>query len=245
MASFQVQAPDGAYSTVSHREFFEVLNNGEGYLYYKQGGKHLAMQPTTSNIEALKACRQAENAENYGFAASSRCLDAKGHLCRYQHDKNGRIIRNDAGNPISAKCGDCPRDGWIAGKRENCCIHDRCNENDCAYCRRHRDYRIPLSLEQFEEDEDSGYGYDGIRFSIADPSVDILADLEADELNSALHFAIIDGLSFDEQAVINAIYHEKHSQRAFASEYGLSRRAVKNIHDHALDTLRNILKDFV
>ena len=70
MASFQVQAPDGAYSTVSHREFFEVLNNGEGYLYYKQGGKHLAMQPTTSNIEALKACRQAENAENYGFAAS-------------------------------------------------------------------------------------------------------------------------------------------------------------------------------
>ena len=245
MATFIIQVHDGSFSFVNHDEFFETLNSNGDFLYYKQGGTHIALLPTASNTEMLKICRQAENAENYEFAVNSRCLDANGHLCRYRHDANGRIIRNAAGKPISAKCSECSRDGWIAGNRENCCLRNYCTVKDCEYCQQPREYRTLLSLERITENNDDGNGFDGIAFGIVDSNADIVAILESAELLSVLRNVIISELSPDERAVINAIYRKNLSQRAFASESGMSRRVVKRIHDRALETLRENLKDFI
>ena len=243
MTSFQIQNTDGTLSTVSHGEFFEILNNEDGFLYYKQGGTHLALLSTALNEETLRCCRQAENAENYNFAANSRCRDNKGHLCRYQHDANGSVIRNADGNPVSAKCGDCPRDGWTAGNRANCCIRNYCKVNDCTYCPHHREYRVPLSLERFLDDDYDGGDAGGAEFGFADPGADILTALENDELNSALHIAL-NQLPSGERAVLKTIFWGKLSQRAYATESGMSRSVVKRLYDRGLASLKNILKDF-
>ena len=132
MATFQAQEHDGTLTSVSHKEFFEILNNSKNYLYYKRGGTHLALLPSISNESALRLCRQAENAENLIIAVESRCRDDKGQVCQYQHDEHGRIIRNNTGKPIKAKCGDCPRNGWTGGNRENCCIRNSCRTVDCT-----------------------------------------------------------------------------------------------------------------
>ena len=97
MPVFQIQETDGSLSSVSHKEFFEILNDGCGFLYFKRGGRHIALQPTATNEETLRICRQADNAENYIHAMETRCRDEKGCICRYQRDDNGGIIRNASG----------------------------------------------------------------------------------------------------------------------------------------------------
>lgn len=243
MTTFQIQNNDGMLSSVSHKDFFEILNGKNTYLYYKQGGTHLAMLPTAENEETIRICRQADNAENYAFATASRCLDEKGHLCRYQHDANGKVIRDETGKPVSAKCGNCPRDGWIAGERENCCIRNYCKVTDCAHCPHDREYRVPLSLERFADENYDSNEYSDRIYTAADPNADIQAALESDELSSALHIAIT-RLTPNEQTVIKAIYWKGVSQRTYATDSGMSRSAVKRLYDRALESLKNILKDF-
>jgi len=243
VVTFQIQGQGGEMSPASHKEFYKTLKDGSGHLCYDSGGTHIAMLPTETNKETIRVCRQADNAENYSFAANSRCLDVKGHLCRYQHDENGNVIRNKAGNPVSAKCGQCPRDGWIAGKRENCCIRNYCKTDDCAYCMKHREYRTPLSLERFAEDEYDGSEVDGAGYCVVDPQADIQTILESDELNSALYIAISQ-LSFVEQSVIAAIYWDKLSLRAYAAENGMSKSTAHRLHNDALKSLRKILKNY-
>ena len=243
MTTFQIQNDDTNFSEVSHKEFFKIINESNDYLYYKQGGCHIAMLPTEKNAKTLHVCRQLENAENYGRAVNSRCRDEKGHVCRYQHNANGSIIRNEAGKPVSAKCSECPRDGWIAGKRENCCIRNYCKVADCTYCTRRREYHAPISLEWLMEDKGNLNETDGGGFSIADPAADILAILERDELNSAL-YAAIDRLPSDEKAVLKALYWDQLTQRAYAAKAGISKSEVNRRHIRALEALRISLKDF-
>jgi len=243
VVTFQIQEQDGQFSQVSHKEFYETLNNGDGYLYYNSGGRHMALLPTATNEETIRICRQADNAENYGFASSNRCLDAKGRLCRYQHDENGSVIRNKAGNPVSAKCSECPRDGWIAGKRENCCIRKYCKTEDCTYCTKQREYHAPISLEWLTEDKHDLNETDGAGFYIADPDADIQAVLESDELNSALHIAVSQ-LPLNEQIVLKAIYWDKLTRRGCSAETGIALTTVNRLHDRALKALKNILKNY-
>ena len=243
MAPFHIQNNDGFFTSVSHDNFYELLNSEQGYLYFKRGGKHIAMLPTEENNKAISVCRQAENAENHIPAIESRCKDDKGCLCRYQHDDNGRLIRNSEGKPVSAKCGDCPRNGWTAGKRENCCIRNYCKIEDCTYCPNPREYHAPISLEWLTEDKDDLNESGGAGLQIADPDADIQAAFERSELVSALHEAL-GQLPLDEQHILKAIFWDRISQRAYAVENGLSRSVVKRLHDHALESLKKVLKDF-
>jgi RNA polymerase sigma factor (sigma-70 family) len=239
MVTFQIQNNDGTLSSISRKEFYEVLRGDEGYLCYEQGGCHIAMLPTASVAETICACRQADNAENHNFATESRCLDEKGHLCRYQHDEKGRVIRNEKGNPISAKCGDCPKNGWAAGKRENCCIRNYCKTVDCTYCPYPREYRVPLSLERFVEDNE----FDEAGYVVADETADIQAALESNELNASL-LAALNKLPANEQALLRAVYWDKLSLRAYGLEFGIPSTTVKRHHKRALATLKKILKNF-
>ena len=243
MTPFQVQEHDGTLTSVSHKDFFGILNSSENYLYYKRGGTHIAMLPSTTNEAALRLCRQAENRENYTHSMDTRCRDAKGHICRYQHDEHGRIIRNAAGNPVSAKCIECPRDGWIGGRRENCCIRFSCKIEDCSRCNKHREYHAPISLEWLTEDKYDNDECAGAGYTLIDPGADVVAILESDELHYELHTAIIN-LPIDEQLVINAIFWEKLSQRVYALESGLSRRKVSLLYNSAIETLKRNLRDF-
>jgi hypothetical protein len=153
MVTFHIQEYDGEMSSVSHKEFYEILNSDAGYLHYSHGGVHIAMLPTATIAETIHACRQADNAENVAAVIDNRCRDEKGRLCRYQHNANGQIIRNGKGLPVYAKCGDCPRDGWIAGKRENCCLRNYCKVGDCVYCPYPRECHSPHSLEWLTADK--------------------------------------------------------------------------------------------
>jgi RNA polymerase sigma factor (sigma-70 family) len=243
MSTFQIQNIDGTLSDVSHEEFYEILNGEDDYLYYKQGGKHLAMLPTATNAETIRICRQAENAEYEISAINARCRDVKGQPCRYQHDASGHVIRNEKGHAIRAKCADCPRDGWTAGKRENCCIRNYCKVEDCTYCPHHREYNAPISLDWLPESKRDYGEIENAGFYIADPDSDIQALLESDELNSALHIAI-NQLPSDEQAVVKAVYWDKLSLRAYAAESGMAKDTVRRLHDRALESLKNILKNF-
>jgi len=243
MATFQIQNADGTLSPTSHNEFFDALNSSSGYLYYKRGGKHLALLPTEESEETIRICRQADNAENYVYAKESRCRDAKGHLCRFQHDENGNIIRNADGKPVSAKCGECPRNGWAAGKRENCCIRNYCMIADCSSCMNHREYHAPISIEWLAEGKYSQNETDGTGFCATDPNADIQAAIERNELNTALHNAI-EQLPMEEQLVLRAIYWGGLSQRSYAAENGMTKSTVNRIYKKALASLKNILKDF-
>jgi len=196
-----------------------------------------------NNEKTIRLCRQTENAENYALAAASRCRDEKGRLCRYQHDEKGKIIRNTEGKPVSAKCGDCPRNGWTASKRENCCIRNYCKIEDCTHCPHPREYHAPISLEWLTEAKDELSETSGAGFQIAAPDADIQATLERNDLYSALHRAIM-RLPLDEQHILKAVFWDRVSQRAYAVENGLSRSVVKRRHDHALKSLKIILKNF-
>ncbi len=243
MSTFQIQNSNGTFKTINHKEFYETLNREDGYLYYKQGGTHLALLPTSENLETIRTCRQAENVENRDFAVNSRCRNTKGSLCRYQHDECGSIIRDKDGKPVVAKCGNCPRNGWTAGNRANCCIRNYCKAPDCNRCPNPREYHVPLSLERFMEDEYDGSDAHGGEFGFADPNADIVFNLISEELDTALHTAL-NRLPQDEQAVIKAIFWDKLSQRAYSSKSGLSRSVVKRLYERALFSLKNILKNF-
>jgi len=243
MSTFQIQNSDGTLSSVSHDEFYEVLNGKGGYLHYEQGGLHMALLPSEENAEAIRLCRQADDAEATAVAIENRCRDEKGLLCRYQHDADGKIIRNNKGLPVYAKCGDCPRNGWIAGKRENCCIRSYCKIPDCTYCPHPRECHAPHSLEWLtERKSDDGENENG-GFFIVDPDADIQSALENEELESAL-LAAVEELPPKERDVLKAVYWDELSQRAYATESGLSRSVVKRLHDRALESLKNILKNF-
>jgi len=238
--TFQIQNKDESFSTVSHKEFYEFLKANCEYLYYKKCGVHIALLPSSINKETLNLCRQTDNAENYSYARDSRCRDEKGHVCRYQHDLQGHIIRNAAGKPISAKCGSCPRDGWRVGKRENCCISNSCKD-DCSRCTKNREYHAPISLEWLLEDK-SDYS-NGAGFSLADSEIGIEAALEREELDCALSVALLQ-LPIEEQLVVRAIFWDNLSQRAYATKNGVSRRKVNNLYNSALGALKNYLHEF-
>jgi RNA polymerase sigma factor (sigma-70 family) len=242
MAIFQIQNSDGTLSSVSHDEFYEALNGEVGYLYYKQGGSHIAMLPTEENAETLRVCRQEDNAEYETSDANARCRDEKGQVCRYQHDADGRVIRNEKGYAVRAKCSDCPRDGWIGGKRENCCIRNYCRTPDCAYCTNHREYNAPISLDWLPTEHDYSET-DSLASLAADPAANIQAAMENEELESAL-LAAIGELSPKERAVLKAVYWEKLSVRDYAAESGMSKSTVHRLHNRALELLKMILKDF-
>jgi len=243
MPTFQIQNSDGTLSRVSHKEFFETIKGDDGYLYYNGGGRHIAMLPTSANTETLRICRQMDNAENDASVMDSRCRDVKGNPCRYQHDTDGRVIRNVKNHPVRAKCGDCPRDGWTGGKRENCCIRNYCQVKDCTYCMNHREYHAPVSIDWPIEDKCGYCGIEHAGFNIADPDVDILAELESGELNSALHIAISQ-LTLPEQEIISAVYWDRLSLRVFAAKSGMSKNAAYRLHSDALESLKDFLKDF-
>ena len=243
MATFQIQNNDNALSLVSHDDFYKVLNGDGGYLYYKQGGKHLALLPTVENIEAIRLCRQVEYAERDASVMDTRCRDEKGQLCRYQHDENGNVIRNEKSNPVHAKCGDCPRNGWTGGKRENCCIRNYCKVEDCTACPHPREYHTHISLDWLTEDKDDSDEADGAGFFIVDPNVDIQGIFEQEEISAALHMAI-NQLPLDEQLVLKAIFWNRLSLRAYAAESGMSKSTVHRLYNRALESLKNILKNF-
>jgi hypothetical protein len=223
MTTFYIQEQEttNALTRVSHDEFYETLNDGSGYLYYKQGGRHIAMLPTAMNEETIRVCNQADYAERDSGFADSRCRDVKGQPCRYQHDDADQIIHNAKGNAVHAKCGDCPRNGWIGGKRVNCCIRNICKIEDCAMCTRHREYNGSISFDWLSEDKyDDGDG-DGGGFFIEAPDADIQAALENEELRAVLHIAV-GKLPPPEKAIIKAIYWDRLSRRAFAIESGMA-----------------------
>jgi RNA polymerase sigma factor (sigma-70 family) len=244
MATFQIQNNDGTLSTVGHKDFFEILNGGHGYLYYKRGGVHIAMLPTAENAETLRICRQADNAESDVLALENRCRDEKGRICRHQHDENGRVIRNKEGNPIKAKCGDCPRNGWTTGKRENCCIRNYCKVTDCTYCPHPRECHTPHSLEWLTEDKSDYEEHENGGYSITDLSANPQDELEAKELTSTL-LAALDELPAKERAVLIGIYWDKLSIRDYAALNGMSKSAVHRHYSRALESLKNSLKKFL
>jgi len=243
MATFYIQEQDDSLERVSHDEFFEALNGEDGYLCYKQGGRHIALLPSDVNTETIRFCRQADNAESNFTAYENRCRDEKGRLCRFQHDANGRVIRNEKGHAVHAKCGDCPRDGWIGGKRENCCIRNYCKTDDCVYCPRPRECHSPHSLEWLMEDKSGSDWNESGGFYFEDSDADIQSALETEELESALLTAIGE-LPAKERAVLKAIYWDGLSRRAYSAESGVPFTTVKRLHNKAVATLKEILKDF-
>lgn len=243
MSAFQIQNENGSLTPVSHGEFFEALNSGKGYLYYRQGNKHIALVPTPANKEITDFYSRTDNAEKSAKFSENRCQDEKGRPCRFQHDEKGRVVRNDKGHPVRAKCGDCPRNGWTAGKRENCCIHNSCKTKDCACCTKHREYRFPVSLDSLAEGKDGYDKTDETAFYIADPNADVGAALENDELNRAM-YAAIERLPSDERDVIKAVYWGKLTQREYAAQNGISKSKANRLYNEALGSLRDILKNF-
>jgi len=243
MTTFQIQNSDGSFSAVSHDEFYKILNDEGGFLYYRQGGSHIAMLPTAENEETLRICTQEDTAERDAAVINTRCRDEKGQPCRYQHDANGHVIRNEKGHAVRAKCGDCPRNGWQTGKRENCCIRNYCKVDDCAYCPSDREYYVPISLDWLIENKRDGGDSDGGGFHITDADADIQTAFEDEELESALLTAL-EQLPPREQAVIKATYWNNLSRRAYSNESGMPFTTVKRLHNKALETLKEILKDF-
>jgi len=244
MALFQIQNNDGTLSSVSHDEFYETLNGGGDYLHYNCGGLHIALLPTESNAEVIRVCHQEDNAESNAVALENRCRDEKGRICRHQHDETGRVIRNEEGKPVSAKCGDCPRNGWTAGKRENCCIRNYCKTADCTYCPYPRECHTPHSLEWLTEDKTDYDEGEKIGYSITDLITDPQDGLEFEELKSAL-LAAVDALPAKERAVIMGIYWDGLSRRAFSAKSKTPETTVRRLHDRALESLKNNLKNFI
>lgn len=242
MATFYIQEPDGSLSQVSHNEFYEALNGGDDYLCYEQGGSHIAMLPTETNAEAIRVCNKSDDDEKGARFTEIRCQNEKGQLCRFRHDENGRVIRNGKGYAVRAKCGECPRDGWIAGKRENCCIRNYCKAEDCARCPHLRESHRPLSLDQLTEskyDDDT----DGVGLFIIDPDADIQAAFENKELKTAL-LAALGELAPKARAVLKAVYWGEMSQRAHSCKTGIPAATVNRLHNRAAAALKEILKDF-
>ena len=243
MTKFQIQTQDGAFIAVSHDEFFALLNSGLGYLYYSSGGIHLALLPTPENTQTLQICRQADNVENRILEANGRCLDINGRLCRYQHDEYGNFIRNAKGRPLAAKCGDCPRNGWMNGKKENCCIRLYCKTPDCSQCMSLRENRLPLSLEHLDDDNFVHGATEYDCPATTDDIAGLLASMEENELHAILHSAIKQ-LPSPEREVVIAISLKAMTLRAFAEESGISKSAIQRIHKRAISSLEKSLKDF-
>ena len=244
MATFQIQNEDGTLSAVSHKKFYEIINDEENtYLHYNRGGLHIAMLPTAENAEALSICLQSDNTELSIVSLENRCRDEKGRICRHQHDEKGQVIRNEKGNPVRAKCGDCPRNGWIGGKRENCCIRNYCKVADCVYCPYPRECHTPHSLEWLTEDK-SGYDEpENGGYSILDLSADPQEELEIEELESAL-FAALEKLPEKQRDVLTGIYWDELSRLAYANKSKTPETTVRRLQTRALESLKNNLKNF-
>ena len=244
MPTFQIQNSDGSTTPVSHKEFYEILNNGKGYLYYKQGGKHIALLPTANNKELVDFCNNADGAESGKIFFANRCRDEKGWICRYQHDEKGRVINDSRGNHVRAKCGDCPRNGWQTGKRENCCIRNYCKTKDCVYCPYPRECHAHHSLEWLMADKANGEDTEDGGFPILSSDVDVLTVLERAESEAEL-LDVIGKLPPDEQKLIRAHYWESQSLNAYAKANGINASKVKRLHKQAIERLKRKLKNFL
>jgi hypothetical protein len=243
MTIFQIEIAGGTFSTVSHKDFFEVLNTNN-YLYYKGSGKHIALLPTDVNAEIVRICNEEENAESLKKANENRCRDKNDRVCRYQHDVGGKIIRNQSDLPVYAKCTNCPRNGIMTGAKENCCIRNSCMVKDCKYCPHPRECHAPHSLEWLSENNakvakvaKTDNDFDLMKV------LDVQSALEHKELLTALatHFG---KLSSEEQAVLTAIYSDKLSRRAYSQKSGIPATTVNRIHDRALKALKKDLEKF-
>jgi len=241
MPTFQIQNSNGSTSPVGHNEFYEILNSGKGYLYYKQGGQHIALLPTEKNRELVDFCNQADRAEMNKSFFANRCRDEKGRVCRYQHDENGQIIRDLHGNAIYAKCGDCPRNGWQTGKRENCCIRNYCKTKDCVYCPYPRECHAYHSLEWLMADKKNGEDTEDGGLPIVSPDMDVLTVLVSAESKAELIDAL-NKLPADEQKLIRAHYWESQSLNAYAKANSVSATKVKYVHKRAIERLKSKLK---
>ena len=241
MATFHIQDFDGSITEVGHGQFFETLNEGNRHIYYKQGGKHLALLPTAENEESLRISRQHDNAENAAIALANRCRDEKGRVCRTQHDEKGRVIRNSKGQAIVAKCSECPRDGWQAGKRENCCIRNYCTTEDCVCCPYPRESHMPLSLGRLAPESKNGQSKKIGEYELADPRADIQSIFEEAETKAELHNAL-SALPELELKLLAAVYWDRLTLSDFAEANGISKSKAGRLHKRALETLRNILK---
>ncbi|GHU74301.1 hypothetical protein FACS1894188_02100 [Clostridia bacterium] len=107
----------------------------------------------------MAACRFAKNntaAEHNAYSRLDRCLDGKCRVCRYVRDENDKVVEFEKDGEIKklgAKCTECPRAGWVAGNRENCCVRHICNA-DCTRCPFPKEGHAPYSAEA---SEDEGY----------------------------------------------------------------------------------------
>lgn len=245
MVTFQIQDQDGNLRSVRHDEFFSFLKTDDGkeYAYYGQGGMHLAMFPSIANKEIAYACRREDNTESEAIAFENRCRDEKGRMCRHQHDEDGHLVLSEKGHAARAKCSECPRDGWIGGDRRNCCIRNYCKVQDCAYCPHPRECHTPHSLEWLAEgkagDETGRRG----SYDFAALDSDIAVIFERQEQQTALIQAM-DMLSQEEGSLIQALYWDGLSQRACGVKFGISKSKINRLHNNAIQTLKNALKNY-
>ncbi|GHU92076.1 hypothetical protein FACS1894202_14460 [Clostridia bacterium] len=243
MATFLIQSTDGTTTEVGHDEFYEILNGADRYFAYKQGRIHVAMPITADNAEAVKDFRKHERAEMAAIKAVYRCRNQKGQMCRYQHGENGAVIRNAKGNPVDAKCSDCPRDGWQTGNKNNCCLRNYCKVEDCVYCPYPRECHAPISLDWFE---DCGSGDDDDlipELQLSGGVSDGQSQLEREELMAALSAAKAE-LPLDEQALITALFWQGVLKQDFAAANKIIPMKVSRMYKHSIEALKNKLKSF-
>jgi len=241
--TFKIQAHDGTYTDVAHDEFYKFLNGSGDYLYFARGGLHLALQPTAENEATVQANRSMDYEERAQAFDASRCRDVYGRVCRNQHDANGNVVRDAKGHPVRSKCGDCPRDGWQTGNRDNCCLRNYCTTEDCVYCPYPHECNTPLSLEWLserysEDDTDDNYGY-----QLVDGGVDLQTAIEREELHEALHTAFAK-LPAKQRQMLHAVYWDRQSLRAYAAANGIGKSTAYRLHQSALDSLKTALSSF-
>jgi RNA polymerase sigma factor (sigma-70 family) len=242
MATFLIQSTNGTTTEVGHDEFYKILNGADKYFSYKQGHIHVATPITEENAEAVKDFRKSERAESDEIKAFYRCRNQKGQMCRYQHGENGAVIRNAKGNPVDAKCSDCPRDGWQTGNKDNCCLRNYCKIKDCVYCPHPRECHAPISLDWLEEcglDDDDWIP----ELQLFGGTSDGQAQLEREELRTALYEAISD-LPANEQSLIQALFWKGVLKQDFAAANGISPMKVSRMYKRSVEALKNKLKSF-
>ncbi|GHV49230.1 hypothetical protein FACS189499_10180 [Clostridia bacterium] len=178
---------------------------------------------------------------------SAVCKNPRG----YQHGENGAVIRNAKGNPVDAKCSDCPRDGWQTGNKNNCCLRNYCKVEDCPgfgvspnlICPYPRECHAPISLDWLE---DCGSGDDDDLIPELQLSVGVSggqSQLEREELKTALSAAIAN-LPLDEQALITALFWQGVLKQDFATANKIIPMKVSRMYKHSIGVLKNKLKSF-
>ena len=226
MAQYSISNDGVNTVTVTSKEFYEILKEGNHCLY-SAGGCNTLLPLTKENVAACQFAKNNAAAEATVYSRLNRCLDSKCRICRYVRDDNDNIVINAEGKKIGAKCSECPRAGWATGKRDNCCLHNECTF-ECSRCPFPKEGHAHLSADALEE---SGFGV---------PSQTNFTKIIEDKLLLETLLAALDGES---EALINAVYFDERDLMDYARELHISEpdKKLKSIHRTLLRKHERIL----